>query len=245
MARKRNNTDLRTFDELIVPTLMALKELGGSGTIEEINENVYKIASIVPETLQIPHDENGLQSEVDYRLAWSRTYLKKYGLIENSSRGVWALTNSDIDFHKIDSDEIVKKVRDQHRATSPKGKEKSETINIEIPESTEDTIHWKQTLLNRIFNISPSAFERLAQRLLRESGFVQVEVTGLLDIARVNAREKLSKSEKNYQTCFCLVPSIIYQHTPSIDHVVDLPEQEHLRLVSLHQQHPRWIDHLN
>lgn len=155
MARKRNNTGLPTVDELIVPTLMALKELGGSGTIKEINENVYKIARIAAETLQIPHDENGLQSEVDYRLAWSRTYLKKYGLVENLSRGVWALTNSDIDFHKIDSDEIVKKAKAQHRAISPKGREKSEKIGIEISESTDDTIDWKQTLLNRLFNISP------------------------------------------------------------------------------------------
>ena len=27
-------------------------------------------------------------------------------------------------------------------------------------------------------NMEPSAFERLAQRLLREAGFIQVEVTG-------------------------------------------------------------------
>ena len=33
-------------------------------------------------------------------------------------------------------------------------------------------------MLNILYSISPSAFERLAQRLLRESGFSQVEVTG-------------------------------------------------------------------
>jgi restriction system protein len=32
--------------------------------------------------------------------------------------------------------------------------------------------------LNILYNITPAAFERLAQRLLRESGFFQVEVTG-------------------------------------------------------------------
>lgn len=178
MARKRSNTELPTFDELIIPTLRALKELGGSGTIEEINENVYKVANISPDTLQIPHDENGLQSEVDYRLAWSRTYLKKYGLIENSSRGVWALTNSDIDFNKVSSAEIVKKVRDQHRASASKTGMQAEENSIEISEQTDDAIDWKQILLNKLFNIDPGAFERLAQRLLRESGFVQVEVTG-------------------------------------------------------------------
>jgi restriction system protein len=37
---------------------------------------------------------------------------------------------------------------------------------------------WQEELLDVILKMSPSAFERLVQRLLRESGFVQVEVTG-------------------------------------------------------------------
>ncbi len=178
MARKKSNINLPTFDDLIIPTLNALQALGGSGNIEEINEQVYKIAAIAPETLQIPHDENGLQREVDYRLAWSRTYLKKYGLIENSARGVWALTQADLDLTKISSEEIVKKVRDQHRRSEEKQGTQAEKTEIEIPDQTDDNIDWKQSLLNKLFSIDPAAFERLAQRLLRESGFVQVEVTG-------------------------------------------------------------------
>ena len=65
MARRKNNEDLPTFDQLLIPSLTALKNLGGSGTIEEINEKVYGIANISENTLQILHDENGLQSEVD------------------------------------------------------------------------------------------------------------------------------------------------------------------------------------
>ena len=42
MARKRQNLELPTFDELIIPTLKALLKLGGSGTIEEINTKVYE-----------------------------------------------------------------------------------------------------------------------------------------------------------------------------------------------------------
>src|SRR3546814_10321340 len=37
---------------------------------------------------------------------------------------------------------------------------------------------WQDTLLSVLRRMDPAAFERLAQRLLRESGFVQVEVTG-------------------------------------------------------------------
>ncbi len=178
MARRKQNDDLPTFDQLLIPALKALKELGGSGTIEEINEKVYEIAKITEEILQIPHNDNGLQSELDYRLAWSRTYLKKYDLIDNSSRGVWALTDSEINIEQIDKDVIVKTVRDQHRESKAKtdNKEQIET-DTEIDEQPSST-DWKETLLQTILGIAPDAFERLAQRLLRESGFTQVEVTG-------------------------------------------------------------------
>ncbi|PSR53812.1 restriction endonuclease [Adhaeribacter arboris] len=178
MARKRQNKNLPTFDELIIPTLKALKKLGGSGTIEEISENVYQIANISEDALQILHNENGLLNEVDYRLAWSRTYLKKYGLIENSARGVWALTKSELDISKLDANEIVKNVRDQHKSAEPKKIKPETETEADILEQVEETTNWKEELLNTLFSISPDAFERLAQRLLRESGFVQVEVTG-------------------------------------------------------------------
>lgn len=177
MARQKDNKELPTFDQLLIPTLEALKVLGGSGTIEEINEKVYGIAKISEDTLQIPHDENGLQSEVDYRLAWSRTYLKKFGLIDNSSRGVWALSNSEIDTKQLNSDLIVKTVRDQHRESKPK-EDKSSSTDTDLEEIPDISTDWKEQLLQTILNITPDAFERLAQRLLRESGFTQVEVIG-------------------------------------------------------------------
>ena len=106
MARKKQNSGFPTFDELIIPTVKALIELGGSGSIEEINNKVYEIAELSDETLQVPHGEDGNLIEVDYRLAWSRTYLKKYGLLENSSRGIWALSKPDVDPQKLDQTKL-------------------------------------------------------------------------------------------------------------------------------------------
>ncbi|MGI8642284.1 MAG: winged helix-turn-helix domain-containing protein [Pyrinomonadaceae bacterium] len=109
MSRKRKNAEqVPSYDNLMIPVLCALIELGGSGTIEEINETVYSIEGFSEEILQIPHGENSSQSEIDYRLAWARTYLKKFGLLENSERKVWTLTKPDVDVKKINSDEIVK-----------------------------------------------------------------------------------------------------------------------------------------
>lgn len=175
MARKRKNTNLPSFDELIISTVKALVELGGSGSIEEINNKVYEIANLSDDVLLVSHGEDG-RSEVDYRLAWSRTYLKKFGLIENSARGVWALSKSDIDITNLNYTEIVRKVREQEKSISKdiQNQEVEQEVTLEVNSSE----RWKDKLLTVLYNITPSAFERLTQRLLRESGFVQVEVTG-------------------------------------------------------------------
>ena len=82
-----------TFDHMMNPLLQAMTELGGSGTIEEINSKTTAILNLSDEQLTALHNpEKSSQSEVEYRLAWTRTYLKKYGVLENSSRGIWALT---------------------------------------------------------------------------------------------------------------------------------------------------------
>jgi restriction system protein len=181
MARRKQISNLPTFDELLVPTVKALIELGGSGTIDEINSKVYEIANLTDEILQIPHGDKGTINEVDYRIAWSRTYLKKFGLLENSVRGIWALSKADIDVTKLDQSEIVRTVREQDKPIH--SKTKSPKLNIdqideEVTKEVDKTDEWKEKLLNVLYEITPAAFERLAQRILRESGFSQVEVTG-------------------------------------------------------------------
>jgi len=179
MARKRQNSDLPTFDELFIPTVQALLHLGGSGTVEEINNKVYEISGLSDDVLQVAHGEGGTTNEVDYRLAWSRTYLKKFGLLENSSRGVWALSRSDIDITKLDPSQIKRIVREQARPTEQNTEASTANqVEKEIRDEVDNSEEWKEQLLNTLYHITPAAFERLAQRLLRESGFFQVEVTG-------------------------------------------------------------------
>ncbi len=177
MGRTRVNKNLPTYDEFIIPVIKALKTLGGSATINELNEKVYELSNLPEDTLQITHGESNI-TEIEYRLAWTRTYLKKYGLLDNSERGIWALTESNIDEDSISSAEIVKTVKDKDRQERQQKKiENDEQESIEFEEQ-EQSDHWKHHLLSILLNIAPDAFERLAQRILRESGFVQVEVTG-------------------------------------------------------------------
>jgi len=161
-----------TFDTLMNPVIQALKSLGGSGTIEEINDKASEIAGLSDEQLEVLHNpEKGGQTEVEYRLAWTRTYLKKYGVLENSSRGVWALTPQGRQLDRVNPRTVKRFVREQMKAARVASVE-------EGLEETDEDITWRDKLLDTLLEMESSAFERLVQRLLRESGFIQVEVTG-------------------------------------------------------------------
>lgn len=154
------------------PTLQALKALGGSGTIEEIYNKVTEIVGLTNEQLEVLHDPaRGGQTEVEYRLAWSRTYLKKYGILENSTRGVWALTAKGRPLDRIDVSAVKRHVQEELK------QRKMSAESSELAESTVE-LSWRDELLSVLLQMEPHAFERLIQRLLRESGFIQVEVTG-------------------------------------------------------------------
>ena len=162
-----------TFDSMMNPLMVALKELGGSGTIEEIDNKVAEVAGLTDEQLEVLHNpDKGSQTEVGYRLAWTRTYLKKYGILENSSRGVWALTPQGRHTDRVDPQAVRRFVQEQTRQ-----RRASQAVDEEL-EDDEVQLSWRDELLDTLLQMDPSAFERLTQRLLRESGFTQVEVTG-------------------------------------------------------------------
>ena len=162
-----------TFDKLMNPVIHALKQLGGSGTIEEVNNKAVEIAGLTDEQLEVLHDPNkGSQTEVEYRLAWARTYLKKYGGLENSSRGVWALTSKGAQLEQVNPQMVKKAVLSQQKQA------KASAADVPELDSPNGELPWRDELLDTLLKMEPSAFERLIQRLLRESGFIQVEVTG-------------------------------------------------------------------
>jgi len=122
--------------------------------------------------------EKSNQTEFQYRLAWARTYLKQYGLIENSSRGVWVTPPDKRDIATFDPQDVIREIRERHRREREARQEDEPEVadDVSIPEEAES---WRQRLhfvLTEVLN--PAAFERLVQRLLRESGFIHVEITG-------------------------------------------------------------------
>lgn len=171
MQNKDQNKDIPPAGAFLRPVFKALKELGGSGSIEEINARAWVLAGVPKELLDQPHyEKNGRPhgTEVGYRLHWARSILKLDGWITNSKRGVWSLTERGASVDDIDPDEVLRRVR----GARPKGKGDGVVEPEVIPEP------WRDELSDVLQQMAPGAFERLAQRILREAGFVQVEVTG-------------------------------------------------------------------
>lgn len=187
MGREQKNLS-PTYTELIVPTYDALKQLGGSGTNNEIYEKVIVDLNLSDEVLDEPHLGSLNQSEVEYQLAWARTYLKNYGIIVNSARSVWSITPEYASELTVSAKEIVAftvqknakkremaKSNDKLDGKSDKPEDDIDSNDdVEFPEEVKP---WRQQLANILQNMDPYGFERLSQRLLRECGFTQVSVT--------------------------------------------------------------------
>lgn len=176
MSKRTKNAVLEKvpqYHALLYPTLEALKALGKSGTIEEIVDKVIDLKQYSSEIQQVQHG-NHRGSELEYRLAWARTYLKRVGAVTNSSRGVWTLTEKGAALTEKDCSSIPIEVRKQERKRRAT---KSNTLDDEsVDEDGKD--FWQEKLLSTLLALKPQAFERLGQRLLREAGFTKVEVTG-------------------------------------------------------------------
>ena len=165
-----------SFDSFLNPVIQALRALWGSGNIEEINSKVIEITDLSDQQLDVLHTPGkGTQTEVEYRLAWARTYLKKYGLLENSQRGIWALTPEGHQTDRVSPKKVIQYVREQRKQDIDVSDEELSEEGLDEALSREK---WHDELLQTLLQMKPDAFERLVQRILRESGFIQVEVTG-------------------------------------------------------------------
>ena len=166
--------DVPTFDKLMWPTLKALKAIGGSGTNSEILEKVIELEGF-PDEVQNFIQAGDRRTKLSYRLAWTRTYLGIVGALDNSERGVWAITKQGEALTQEEMAGIPKKSRRISRNLRRSQVGEAE----EGPEDVQgDTENWESELFETLASMDPSGFERLCQRLLRESGFIKVEVTG-------------------------------------------------------------------
>lgn len=158
--------------DLLWPLLVGIRQLGGSATIQETMEQVALNLKLTEEDLDQSHT-GGPRSEFNYRMAWARTILKYIELINNTSRGVWTITQLG---KQIESEEQTKELWRQYQVNNRSGTTRSRT-DLDIDEVDKE-IDWIRRTLEIVRQIKPDAFERLCQRVLREAGFTKVEVTG-------------------------------------------------------------------
>ena len=155
---------------------------------EEILNQVIADLAITDEIADISHQGNTNMSELQYQLAWARTYMKNYGVIENSSRSVWAIRPDFMGVNTLDEKAIVaavvKKGAERRKNHTDSTSEQSEPDKPEDDNPENDEVEypdeakpWRVRLAEILQSIDPYGFERLSQRVLRECGFSQVEVT--------------------------------------------------------------------
>ena len=173
--------EVPSFDELMWPTLEALRAMGRSATNEELLAKIIELEAYPPYVQAFQHSDNR-QTKLNYNLAWAKTYLKKVGAMDNSSRGIWSLTKVG---EQLTPEEVLlvparvrKQVFDGKRPKELANPEENPAAVVEAEELEATEPPWKDQLLTVLRGIAPDAFERLAQRLLREAGFLKVEVTG-------------------------------------------------------------------
>ncbi len=179
MAKRLQKIEGAQFLLYFGPLLDALRSLGGSGTPSEVVEQIAKDLELSDEV------QNELigsgRTRFANQVAWARFYLIREGYLESSKRGVWSLTekgrNATIDQNQartifVKWVKIFKEEREKRKLEAPQPEEQV------LDDATSPPSNYRDHLLDVLVKLPPKGFERLCQRLLRESGFIQVVVTG-------------------------------------------------------------------
>ena len=171
MNKNKGPMFLRFFN----PILQVLNELGGSGNSGEVKDLVIEKMNISESELEEKLKSGA--SRIKNQIAWARIYLVKSGLLDDSSkRGIWSLTKkgTETELSYDDSLKIFKEVQSTFVSKDKKTKIKLDNFDEQSIENEEVP----DDLLTVLQNLPPKGFERICQRLLRESGFKKVVVTG-------------------------------------------------------------------
>lgn len=175
------SADIPKYNDLLWPTLMAVRALGNTAKLEEIDERVIEMKGFTDEQMSVLHKE-GPRSEIEYRLAWARTYLKGMEALSNPSRGTWETTDLG---KSLTEDEIeprwksyLAQLAEERKKKKRAAQEAGADPDLAADEAADETDDWREELLQVLLKMDPEAFEHLAKRLLRAAGFINASVTG-------------------------------------------------------------------
>ena len=173
MAKRKNE-----FVRWMGPVLDALRELGGSGKPREVLDLVAERQGLSDSSLEVALKSG--QTRFYNQVHWARQYLVWEGLLDGSIHGVWSLTSAGFD-STLDDDaahRLALKWGKIHAAA----KRKSDDVEDGDPPVPDNEVVADQDsrylLLEILKKVTPEGFEGICGRLLRESGFEKVTVTG-------------------------------------------------------------------
>lgn len=175
-------SDIPKYDDFLKPVLEVLTTLGGSGSIQEVDDALIAKLGIPQAVMDAAYEKSGAPILPD-RMSWARSYLKLAGLANNPNRGVWVLTEAGRAAAEWPDGKLRKFVAESFNASeaAKRAKRAQDVSEAEATgglDASDEGVEWQDRLLQRLQALEPAAFERLSQRLLRESGFTKVEVTG-------------------------------------------------------------------
>ena len=190
---------LPKHDGLFWPVVNALQVLGGSADNDQLVEKVSDLLGLADELTAIPH-KAGPQTEISYRIAWVKTWLKWGDVVDNPQRAVWVLTEKGRSATEQQIEALRLELRsnsgNRRRNNASEAAIQEQDLDLPKPEEILEFADddWQTELLGVIKEMDPSAFERLVRVLLLRLGFSQVEVVGrsgdggidLLGVVKVN-----------------------------------------------------------
>lgn len=213
-----NRVDRLRKDDFYFPVLQQLAALGGSASVEELDNRLIEEFGFTDAELNATYPESGMLI-VPNKIAWARSKLKIANLLDSGGRGIWVLTDGgraaaaqgEAQVHELVAlaqRDYMKRYHEKRRAklettddetrSSPPAEETEEEVSVVEGESGT----WDDRLLNKLQSIDPAAFERLCQRMLRESGFVRVEVTGKSGDGGIDGHGVLRMNLISFQVLF-------------------------------------------
>ena len=180
MAKSKSSVKAPQFVRYFGPVIDALQQLGGSGRPEEVRARIVQALGLSEKEQADPGERHSPFRESS---AWARFYLSKGGFIDSSRRGVWSLTDKSRTIPSLTPDQAREIFRDVSSMFAKKEPDETDqgtaAIESTTPEQVEAAgVDYAQEVSAKLMALPAAGFERFCQRLLRESGFQEVTVTG-------------------------------------------------------------------
>ena len=169
------------FVKWMGPLLDCLRSLGGSAKPKEVSDWIADNLQLSDE--QREETLKSGQQRFHNQVQWARQYLVWEGLLDSSRRGVWTLTQKGwkTKVTELDGRKLFKKWVDIHSKSRTKAVDVvtiNDSAHDEIIAEVPLEVVAEESLLMVLRSLPPKGFELVCKRLLHESGFEKVTVTG-------------------------------------------------------------------